>query len=290
MENSYVLYHDQIIKDGSLPVDPEDRGYHFGDGIYEVVFVYDKKPFAFKEHFARFEQSAEKLELAMPYDVSTFKKLTDELISKNNIENGMVYIQMTRGVAPRNHLYERNMQSVVTGFAKSFSLENIAESQAKGISTYLTEDIRWLRCDIKSLNLLGNVMAKRKAADFDCQEAVQHRDGTVTEGSSSNVFIVKNGTLKTHPSTNLILNGITRQIVIQLAKENGISVIEEAFSVEELLKADEVFITSTTMEVTPVKKLVGSENQSYDIGPITLKLQDHFKKQIKKNISLVNES
>lgn len=288
MENSYVLYHDQIIKDGSIPVDPEDRGYLFGDGIYEVVFVYDKKPFAFKEHFARFEQSAKKLELAMPYDVSTFKKLTDELISKNNIENGMVYIQMTRGVAPRNHLYERNMQSVVTGFAKSVSLENIAKSQASGISTYLTEDIRWLRCDIKSLNLLGNVMAKRKAADFDCQEAIQHRDGTVTEGSSSNVFIVKNETLKTHPSTNLILNGITRQIVITLALENGISVLEEAFSVDDLLNADEVFITSTTMEVTPVTKLVGSENQTYDIGPVTLKLQDHFKRQIKKNTSVVN--
>ncbi|MGD6962641.1 D-amino-acid transaminase [Fictibacillus phosphorivorans] len=288
MENSYVLYHDQIIKDGSIPVDPEDRGYLFGDGIYEVVFVYDKKPFAFKEHFARFEQSAKKLELAMPYDVSTFKKLTDELISKNNIENGMVYIQMTRGVAPRNHLYERNMQSVVTGFAKSVSLENIAKSQASGISTYLTEDIRWLRCDIKSLNLLGNVMAKRKAADFDCQEAIQHKDGTVTEGSSSNVFIVINGTLKTHPSTNLILNGITRQIVITLALENGISVLEEAFSVVDLLNADEVFITSTTMEVTPVTKLVGSENQTYDIGPVTLKLQDHFKRQIKKNTSVVN--
>lgn len=288
MENSYVLYHDQIIKDGSIPVDPEDRGYLFGDGIYEVVFVYDKKPFAFKEHFARFEQSAKKIELAMPYDVATFKKLTDELISKNNIENGMIYIQMTRGVAPRNHLYERNMQSVVTGFAKSVSLENIAESQGSGISTYLTEDIRWLRCDIKSLNLLGNVMAKRKAADFDCQEAIQHRDGTVTEGSSSNVFIVKDGTLKTHPSTNLILNGITRQIVIKLAKQNGISVLEEAFSVDDLLNADEVFITSTTMEVTPVIKLVGSESQIYDIGPVTLKLQDDFKKQIIKNTSVVN--
>ncbi|WP_144700468.1 D-amino-acid transaminase [Fictibacillus phosphorivorans] len=288
MDNSYVLYHDQIIKDGSIPVDPQDRGYLFGDGIYEVVFVYDKKPFAFKEHFTRFEQSAKKLELAMPYDVSTFKNLTDELISKNNIENGMVYVQMTRGVAPRNHLYERNMQSVVTGFAKSVSLESIAESQANGISTYLTEDIRWLRCDIKSLNLLGNVMAKRKAADFDCQEAIQHRDGTVTEGSSSNVFIVKEGTLKTHPSTNLILNGITRQIVIKLAQQNGISVLEEAFSVDELLNADEVFITSTTMEVTPVTKLVGSESQSYGIGPVTLQLQDDFKKQIIKNTSVVN--
>ncbi|MGM0803596.1 MAG: D-amino-acid transaminase [Bacillota bacterium] len=288
MDNSYVLYHDQIIKDGSIPVDPQDRGYLFGDGIYEVVFVYDKKPFAFKEHFTRFEQSAKKLELAMPYDVSTFKNLTDELISKNNIENGMVYVQMTRGVAPRNHLYERNMQTVVTGFAKSVSLESIAKSQASGISTYLTEDIRWLRCDIKSLNLLGNVMAKRQAADFDCQEAIQHRDGTVTEGSSSNVFIVKEGTLKTHPSTNLILNGITRQIVIKLAQQNGISVLEEAFSVDELLNADEVFITSTTMEVTPVTKLVGSESQSYGIGPVTLKLQDDFKKQIIKNISVVN--
>ncbi|KZE66060.1 D-alanine aminotransferase [Fictibacillus phosphorivorans] len=285
MENSYVLYHDQIIKSGSIPVDPEDRGYLFGDGIYEVVFVYNSKPFGFAEHFERFEQSAQKLDLSMPYDISTFNKLTDELISKNNIVNGMIYIQMTRGVAPRNHLYERNMQSVVTGFAKSVSLDSIAASQTSGIQTYLTEDIRWLRCDIKSLNLLGNVMAKRKAADYDCQEAIQHRDGTVTEGSSSNVFIVKDGTLKTHPATNLVLNGITRQLVIKIAKDTGVPVLEEAFSVEELLNADEVFITSTTMEVTPVIKLLGTRVQSYKIGPVTTKLQKDFKQVIEEKTS-----
>jgi D-alanine transaminase len=285
MENSYVLYHDQIIKSGSIPVDPEDRGYLFGDGIYEVVFVYDCRPFAVNEHFDRFEQSASKLELAMPYDIATFKQLTEELITKNNIVNGMVYIQMTRGVAPRNHLYERNMQSVVTGFAKSVSLDAIARSQSKGIQTYLIEDIRWLRCDIKSLNLLGNVMAKRKAADFDCQEAIQHRDGEVTEGSSSNVFIVKNGTLKTHPATNLILNGITRQVVLKIAEQLQVPVLEESFTVEELLDADEVFITSTTMEVTPVVKLKGKQEQSFKIGPVTSELQEHFKIQIEKNTS-----
>ncbi|GGB54845.1 D-amino-acid transaminase [Fictibacillus barbaricus] len=283
MENSYVLYHDQIIKSGSIPVDPEDRGYLFGDGIYEVVFVYNKKPFAFQEHFDRFVQSSKKLELSMPYDIATFKNLMDELIHKNNMVNGMVYIQMTRGVAPRNHLYERNMQSVVTGFAKSVALDSILESQSKGIQTYLTEDIRWLRCDIKSLNLLGNVMAKRKAADYDCQEAIQHRDGTVTEGSSSNVFIVKNGTLKTHPATNLILNGITRQIVLKIADRLQIPVEEKSFSVEELLNADEVFITSTTMEVAPVVRLLGTQEQNYQIGPVTLKLQENFKLQIEKN-------
>jgi D-alanine transaminase len=285
MENSYVLYHDQIIKNGSIPVDVEDRGYLFGDGIYEVVFVYDSKPFAFNEHFDRFVQSAKKLELAMPYDIPTFKHLTEELITKNNVVNGMVYIQMTRGVAPRNHLYERNMQSVVTGFAKSVSLDSIAQSQSMGIQTYLTKDIRWLRCDIKSLNLLGNVMAKREAADFDCQEAIQHRDGVVTEGSSSNVFIVKDGTLKTHPATNLILNGITRQIVLKIAEQLHVPVLEESFTVDELKEADEVFITSTTMEVTPVVKLKGEQEQTYKIGPVTTEFQKHFKKQIETSTS-----
>jgi D-alanine transaminase len=287
MENSYVLYHDQIIKNGSIPVDVEDRGYLFGDGIYEVVFVYDSKPFAFDEHFDRFVQSAKKLELAMPYDIPTFKNLTEDLIKKNNVVNGMVYIQMTRGVAPRNHLYERNMQSVVTGFAKSVSLDSIAQSQSKGIQTYLTKDIRWLRCDIKSLNLLGNVMAKREAADFDCQEAIQHRDGVVTEGSSSNVFIVKDGTLKTHPATNLILNGITRQIVLKIAEQLHVPVLEESFSVNELKEADEVFITSTTMEVTPVVKLKGEQEQTYNIGPVTTEFQKHFKKQTEKSSSIL---
>ncbi|WNB90203.1 D-amino-acid transaminase [Bacillus sp. NEB1478] len=285
MENSYVLYHDQIIKGGSIPVDPEDRGYLFGDGIYEVVFVYDRKPFAFDEHFDRFVQSANKLELALPYDIPTFKHLTEELIEKNDVQNGMVYIQMTRGVAPRNHLYERNMQSIVTGYAKSVTLESINQSQTNGIETYLTEDIRWLRCDIKSLNLLGNVMAKRKAADFDCQEAIQHRDGVVTEGSSSNVFIVKNGTLQTHPATNLILNGITRQIVLQIANQLQIPFIEQTFSVADLIAADEVFITSTTMEVTPVVKLKGQQEQTYKIGPVTSELQKNFKTKIENSAS-----
>jgi D-alanine transaminase len=285
MENSYVLYHDQIIKSGSIPVDPEDRGYLFGDGIYEVVFVYDSKPFAFDEHFDRFVQSAQKLELSLPYDILTFKHLTEELITKNNIQNGMVYIQMTRGVAPRNHLYERNMQSVVTGYAKSVTLESIAKAQTNGIQTYLTDDIRWLRCDIKSLNLLGNVMAKRKAADFDCQEAIQHRDGVVTEGSSSNVFIVKNGMLLTHPATNLILNGITRQIVLKIAEQLQFPIAEETFTVEDLLLADEVFITSTTMEITPVINLKGQKEQTYKIGPVTSELQKQFKLKVENSAS-----
>ncbi|MBY6035873.1 D-amino-acid transaminase [Fictibacillus nanhaiensis] len=280
MGDSYVLYHDQIIKNGALSVDFEDRGYLFGDGIYEVVFVYDQKPFALNEHFERFIQSAAKLELVLPYDLQTFKELTQQLISKNKVHDGMVYIQMTRGVAPRNHLYERDMQSVVTGFTKSVSLNTIAESQSNGVQTYLTEDIRWLRCDIKSLNLLGNVMAKRKAADFDCQEAIQHRDGTVTEGSSSNVFIVKNGVLQTHPANNLILNGITRQIVLKIADKLQIPVLEESFSVDDLLRADEVFITSTTMEITPVIKLKGASDQTYKIGSLTKQLQKQFKEQI----------
>jgi D-alanine transaminase len=287
MENSYVLLHNQIMKSNEITVDMEDRGYLFGDGIYEVIFVYDQMPFAMNEHFDRFLQSAAKLELALPYDVQTFKELTKQLIKKNNIQNGMVYIQMTRGVAPRNHLYERDMQSVVTGFAKSVSLDVLSRSQEEGIQTYLTEDIRWLRCDIKSLNLLGNIMAKRKAADHDCQEAIQHRDGVVTEGSSSNVFMVNNGTLQTHPATNLILNGITRQIVLKIADELQIPVLEKSFTVDELLQADEVFITSTTMEIAPVLKLKGDKEQTYKIGKVTTQLQKKFKEQVRSNTSAI---
>jgi D-alanine transaminase len=287
METSYVLYHDQIIKNGTIAVDVEDRGYLFGDGIYEVIFVYNQKPFAMNEHFDRFLQSASKLELAMPYDVQKFKELTLQLIHKNKVENGLVYIQMTRGVAPRNHLYERDMESVVTGFTKPISLDVVSRAQGSGIQAYLTEDIRWLRCDIKSLNLLGNVMAKRKAADHDCQEAIQHREEIVSEGSSSNVFIVKNGTLQTHPANNLILNGITRQVVLKMASELQIPVLVEPFSTNELLDADEVFVTSTTMEITPVVKLKGSKEQDYNIGEVTKKLQQKFKEQLKASTSAI---
>ncbi|MFC0188697.1 D-amino-acid transaminase [Fictibacillus aquaticus] len=278
MSEEFVLYHDQYVRKEDAAIDMEDRGYNFGDGIYEVVFVYSGKSFAMNEHFERFISSAAKLEMQLPFDAPRFVELTEGLIEKNSLRDGMVYVQMTRGASPRNHLYERDMKCLVTGFTRE--MKPPEQLHQDGIRVYLTDDIRWLRCDIKSLNLLGNTMAKRQAADHNCQEAILHRDGTCTEGSSSNLYIVKDSVLQTHPANNLILNGITRQAILKIAHEKGIEVKEEPFTVKDLAAADEVFISSTTMEVTPVIQAAGQLDAEYQIGSITRSLQNGLKKKI----------
>ncbi|WP_216831728.1 D-amino-acid transaminase [Alkalihalobacterium elongatum] len=277
---NYVLYQNRIIPKNELHIDMDDRGYMFGDGIYEVVRVYNGIPFAMQEHLDRLQQSAEALDMSVPYSMEAIHELIHTLIEKNNITNGIVYFQLTRGIEPRNHLYSREIEPVLSGFSKP--LETNMELQKHGIDAWMTKDIRWLRCDIKTINLLGNIMAKREASDQGCHEALQHRDGLVTEGSSSNFFMVKDDIIYTHPSTNLILNGITRRLVIDLAKEIDAIIEEKTFTLEDLKNADEVFITSTTMEVTPVRSIKGDINALYSIGPWTRKLQEKFTEYWKK--------
>ncbi|ERN53040.1 D-amino-acid transaminase [Alkalihalophilus marmarensis] len=271
----YVLIDQDIVPKEKAGIDFDDRGYHFGDGIYEVIRIYNGKPFTINQHLDRLYESAKKLDIPLSTTRETFTELINELIIKNTIETGIVYIQLTRGLQPRNHLYQREISPVLTGFAEN--LERKDELLANGVDLWLTKDIRWLRCDIKTINLLGNIMAKREAADHNCHEAIMHRDGTVTEGSSSNLFLIKDSTLYTHPATNFILNGITRQVVIKLAKEAGLHVVEEAFPTDVLAIADEAFITSTTMEVTPVRSITGDVSATLEIGPITRQLQEAFK-------------
>lgn len=277
---AYVLFNDQVIPREIVKIDMEDRGYNFGDGIYEVVPIYNGEIITMNEHLERFEESAQKLEMSLPYNNETFERLLIQLKEKNNIKDGILYFQMTRGVSPRAHLYERNVEGLITGFAREMAFP--VEQKRSGIKVFVTEDIRWLRCDIKTINLLGNTMAKRKAADHLCQEAIMHRNGIMTEGSSSNLFIIKNSTLYTHPATNLILNGITRRIVLKLAKENGYDVVEEAFTTEALKEADEAFITSTSQEITPIVQVTGDVEATFVIGPISQLLQKSFDQYVQK--------
>ncbi len=211
----------------------------------------------------------------LPYTEAKLNELIKLLLDKNKLVDGLIYMQMTRGIEPRNHLYSRQSTPVLTAFTQPFLPSN--EAQIKGISAWLTDDIRWLRCDIKTINLLGNVMVKREAADNECDEAIMQRDGIITEGSSSNLFLVKDNVLYTHPATNLILNGITRQLVIEVARDHQYKVVEESFPVDVLEHADEAFITSTTMEITPIVSINGQVNTTYAIGPVTKDLQLKFR-------------
>lgn len=280
---SFSLWNDQIVKNEEVLVDKEDRGYQFGDGVYEVVKVYNGELFTATEHIDRFYDSAEKIRITIPYTKDKLHQLLHQLVEANNIDTGHVYFQITRGAGPRNHIFPGDdVKPVITGNAKENPrpLENFE----KGVKATFVEDIRWLRCDIKSLNLLGAVLAKQEAYEKGCYEAILHREEIVTEGSSSNIYGIKDGVLYTHPANNLILNGITRQVIIKCAAEIGLTVNEQAMTKEQLLAMKEVIVSSTTSEVTPVIEIDGTVIGNGTPGEWTRKLQAQFETKIPKGI------
>jgi len=270
-----VLFNDKFIERDNPKVDIEDRSYQFGDGIYEVVGVYSGKLFKMKEHLKRLERSANELNISLPYSLEIIERKIEELRSLNNLENGIIYFQISRGTAQRNH----NFPSVETKpvfVAYTKEMDQPVEQQNEGVSCILTEDIRWLRCDIKTLNLLGSVLAKQKAIESNCYEAILVRGKTVTEGSSANLFIVRDNRLYTHPANNYILSGISRGVVLDICQHLDIEVAEETYNVDKLLKADEVFLTGTFIDVVPVTRIDQTNINSGNPGPITKQIQQEF--------------
>ncbi|UXR70936.1 MULTISPECIES: D-amino-acid transaminase [unclassified Staphylococcus] len=274
-----VLVNDVLVDEQEAKVAFNDRGYNFGDGIYEYVRLYDNKLFTAKEHFERLLRSAQEIGLDIDYTVESLTELVRKLAEANGVTDGGVYMQITRGAAPRDHAFPTpSVEPVFTAFVKEY--ERPTEKLQNGVSVVTTEDIRWLRCDIKSLNLLGNVLAKEYATKYNAAEAVLHRDGTVTEGASSNVFAVKDGVVHTHPANNLILNGITRRVIQWVCEDENITLNEEPFTVEFLKQADEVIFSNTSDEVMPVVKIDGDVVNDGEVGPITRKLQAGFERYI----------
>lgn len=276
----YVIVGGELLERSLATVDVEDRGYQFGDGVYEVIRVYNGRMFTGKEHLDRLHESAEKIGIKIPYETVELEQMLERLIEKNGLTLGTIYMQFTRGTSPRNHAFPSNVTPTFVAYTRK--VDRPVGSMEEGVKAILVEDIRWLRCDIKSLNLLGNLLAKQKAVEAGCFEAIQHREQVVTEGSLSNISIVVNGVVRTHPANNLILNGISRQKVKVICDRDGIPFIEEAFTVEELRKADEVFLTGTTVEVTPIieveKQLIANGRP----GEMTKKLQKLLEAEIEK--------
>jgi len=282
-----VLMNGEYIPREEAKVDIEDRGYQFGDGIYEVIRVYNSKMFTAKEHLERLLSSSAKINIFISYSLEELTALLDQLIQKNNLDTGYIYMQFTRGTSSRNHAFPKG-QITPTFIAYTKDFARPVEQMSNGVQAITVEDIRWSRCDIKSLNLLGNVLAKQKAVEADCYESIQYRDLDVTEGSSSNIWIVNNGKIQTHEANQYILNGITRQKVIEVVKENNMELIEKAFSIEELIDADEVFLTSTTSEVTPITAINNVPVKEGKVGEVTKKLQVLFQEAIKKECGDLN--
>ncbi|WP_374722797.1 D-amino-acid transaminase [Peribacillus tepidiphilus] len=276
-----VIFDGQLINRLEASVDIEDRGYQFGDGVYEVIRVYNGKMFTSKEHLQRLFESGEKIGMDIPYGLDKIKAMLEDLIQANNLTLGTVYLQVTRGVAPRNHMFpSSDVKPMFVAYTREVARPE--ENMMNGVKTISVEDIRWLLCDIKSLNLLGNLLAKQKAADAGCFEAIQHRNGTVTEGSLSNVSIVVDGVVKTHPANHLILNGISRQVMLKTCEKAGIPFAEKPYTLDELKNADEVFLTGTTVEVMPIIEVDGQRIGNGKPGEITKKLQELFKAEIEE--------
>ncbi|TDM15834.1 D-amino-acid transaminase [Macrococcus bovicus] len=269
-----IYYNGEYIND-NIAISPDDRGYQFGDGIYEVVRVYEGRLFTAEAHFERLLRSASEIQIELASTVDDYIAICERLIAENRVQDGLIYVQVTRGIAKRNHIFPESTEPVTLIY--SYDSARPVQGMEEGVKVITLEDIRWLRCDIKSLNLLGNVLAKQQAHIADAVEAVQVRDGIVTEGASSNVFIIKDGTLYTHPANHLILNGITRKVIKRCAEELNIPFVEQAFTPDALYDADEVIISSTSLEVTPVTQI---DDQVMAIGPLTRKLQQAFKEKI----------
>ncbi|MEM5017954.1 D-amino-acid transaminase [Metabacillus indicus] len=284
----YILVNGEYKKRDEVTIDLEDRGHQFGDGVYEVIRVYDGAFFAMKEHMERFIRSAEEIKIDLPYTIGELTGQLEELLRLNKTEDGGIYMQVTRGAAARKHLFP-GKDTLPELTAYPIPCSKPASEQEVGISLSLLEDVRWLRCDIKSLNLLGNVLAKQEAHDRGAYEALLHRSGMITEGSSSNFYGVKNGSVFTHPANNLILNGVTRMKVEELCRQNGIEFLEERLSTEGLVSLDEAFITSTTSEVIPVIKVDEGKIGEGIPGPVTRKLQKLFDELIAKETNVVEK-
>ena len=246
----------------------DDRGFQFGDGIYEVIRTYQKAPFELEAHLGRLARSAKELSLAQPYSHEQWARWIQEGLSLANYQEAKIYIQITRGVAPRDHAFPSDTAPTVVMTIRE--LHPLAlQIRQDGVPARTCEDLRWGRCDIKSVNLLANVLAREEAKKAGVFEAILVRDGLVTEGSLSNVMAVQAGVIVTAPEGPRILSGVTRTVVLRLAREEGIRVEERFISVHSLYTADEVFLTGTTVEVLGVVQIDGKTIGSGQPGPIT---------------------
>ncbi len=258
-------------------VSPFDRGFLFADGVYEAMRTYNRKLFRVEDHLQRLNRSLNLIEINFT-GTDGLEKIIYELIEKNNVKGeAFVYLQITRGVSiPRTHHFSQSQNPTV--FITVNELEDEPEKRANGVKVITDEDLRWLRCNIKSLALLPAVLSKQKAVNAGVEEAILVRNGFITEGTHTNFFAVKNNIVYTVPESNYILSGITRKVVLQLCNELDIKVKEEFIKAEEITSFDECFITSTIEEVTPVieidEQIIGNGKP----GEITKRLQAAFDK------------
>lgn len=259
---SIVYLNGEFLPADEAKISVLDRGFIFGDGVYEVIPVYGGRLFRGPHHLQRLNNGLQAIRIDSPLSDREWLAILDELVKKNGGGDQSLYLQVTRGIAPRDHRFPEPITPTI--FAMSNPLVEVDLSKQQGISAVTLEDNRWLRCNIKSISLLPNILLKQQAYDAEGGEALLVRDGYVTEGASSNIIIVKGDTLITPPQSSHLLPGITRDLVIELCQTHSVPHELRSIRKEELIDADEVWVTSSTKEIIPVISIddrpVGSGN------------------------------
>jgi len=266
---SRLLYlNGEFIAEDQARISVMDRGFLFGDGVYEVIPAYAGLPFRLREHLDRLNNSLAAIRMAPPLDHEQWSKILHRLLEQRGSEDQQIYLQVTRGAyGKRLHAIPEQVKPTVLAMAGPINRRD-PDLVARGLSVITLEDIRWKRCDIKAITLLANILAQSQAREEGADEAILVRDGLANEGTASNLFMVKDGLVITPPKSPHLLPGITRDLVLELAMDDGIPHAEAVISTDELETADEIWITSSTREVMPVTRLNGKPVANGRPGPM----------------------
>ncbi|MCR4301649.1 MAG: D-amino acid aminotransferase [Sulfuricaulis sp.] len=268
---SQVYLNGQFVPPDQARVSVFDRGFIFGDGVYEVIPVFGGRLFRLAHHLSRLDASLAAIRLRNPHLTEEWKSIFTRLLTGHANGDQSIYLQITRGVAPRDHAFPPNATPTVFAYAQSLSYPP-AEQLAQGVAAITTEDIRWRRCDIKSIALLANALLRQQAIEQRAAEAILIRDGVVTEGAASNIFIVKGDRLSTPPKGPFILPGITRDLIVEIACAKNIVCDELPIKAEMLQSADEVWLTSSIKEILPITRIDGKPVGKGKPGPMHARL------------------
>jgi D-alanine transaminase len=271
-----LWFNGRFTTTGERVLGVEDRGFQFGDAVYEVFKFLGKRPIFLLEHFQRMRRGLEQIEIRCPWSDQSFEQTIQGLLDRTKFDDGIVYAQVSRGESTRAHFWPEDVEPTAVAYSRSFKFPD-ATRKERGIKAITTRDIRWSSCDVKSTNLLGNAIAKKKAQRAGAEEAIFLADDhTVREGASSSFFAVRSGRIVTHPLDEHILPGVVRDRVIGLALAAKIRVDERPLREAELFDLDEAFITSTTQGVMPVTEIDGRVIANSRRGEVTTELQTLF--------------
>lgn len=258
MSSQLVYLNGEYLPLNEAKVSVLDRGFIFGDGVYEVIPAYGAKALRFEHHMQRLQDSLDAVRITNPLSNAEWQEIIDKLIAATDSQDQYIYLHITRGVASRDHQFPDDAQPTV--FVMSSVLHPVDQKLlATGISAVTLDDIRWQYCNIKAIALLPNILLRQQAVDNDAKEAILIRNGNMTEGAASNVFIVTNGMIKTPPKDNQLLPGITRDLIVELAHSHNMPIEETMISETEFLSADEIWLSSSTKEILPVTQINGQQ-------------------------------